>query len=119
MSRYVDIEITRQAKPVSEASFGTMLILGTQKTAAYKVYKNEELGVIKTDFGEFSEEYKVAKAHFEQESKPSQVAILGILYDNAVDNPSVLTVALDNLIKTNNDFYYLAVLNKEMRKLLL
>jgi hypothetical protein len=106
MSRYVKVEITRQTKPTPEEGFGTLLFLGTSKALPYKEY--EEADEVKADFGEVSEEYKLAKAYLEQEPKPLKIAGFGVLYDPTTDTPDVLTNELDTLIQTHNDFYYLA-----------
>ncbi|KOP82007.1 hypothetical protein AMS60_05620 [Bacillus sp. FJAT-21945] len=106
MSRYVDVEITRQTKPLSEVGYGTLLILATSKALAYKEY--EELDSLKADFAVDTDEYKLAKAHLDQDPKPLRVAVYGVVYDALAQEPTVLTGALDTLIKTHNDFYYLS-----------
>ncbi|WP_205651884.1 DUF3383 family protein [Bacillus infantis] len=105
MSRYVNVTISRQTKPVSEAGFGLALILGTSKDSAYKTYS--DLDQVKVDFDDTTEEFKLASAILNQEPKPEKVAILGVAYDSESESYSVLTNALDELVKVNNDFYYL------------
>lgn len=100
---YVDVTITRQTTAVSQKGFGMPLILATSKAQAYKEYT--DVSGIGTDFGTNSNEYKLASAIFGQSPKPAKVAVYGILY--AGTTPSDLTTALDTLVKTNDDWYYL------------
>lgn len=106
MSRYVNVKITRETKPTSEEGFGTLLILATSKALAYKEYK--DLDALEVDFTNTTKEYKLASSFFSQEPTPLKVAVLGVVYDGGAGNPTTLTGALDELIKTQNDFYYLA-----------
>lgn len=105
-NRYVNVTITRQTKAVSQAGFGLPLILSTEKDAAYKEYT--ELSGIGTDYGETSETYKLANAIMGQNPRPAKVAVFGTLYDAAVGVATDLSAALNELVKTHDDFYYLA-----------
>lgn len=103
--RYVDVQITRETKPLSEKGFGLPLALATSKAFAYKVYT--DISEVPADFAETTEEYKMLSRMFGQNPRPAEIAVYGVLYDNAVDTPTELTAALNELIKTHNDFYYL------------
>ena len=105
MSRYVDVKITRETKPLSEEGYGTLLILGTSKVSGYKEYKN--LAAVKNDFDANTEEYKLAQSYFNQEPAPIKVAIASVVYDEGAGSVDTLTNALDEINNKNSDYYYL------------
>lgn len=108
MSRYVDSVITRETGSVSRAGFGTVLVLGTSKGAAYKEYMAEEaVSGVTTDFGAESNEVKLVEAIMGQNPRPSKVAVLGVLYTEGTSQPSELTAALSTLMLTKPDWYFL------------
>lgn len=102
--RYVDVQITRETKPISEKGFGLPLVLATSKAVAYKEYTGIEDVAI--DFAEGTEEYNLFSRMFGQNPRPTEIAVHGIVYDSLTDEPTLLTAALNDLIKTHNDFYY-------------
>jgi hypothetical protein len=104
-NRYVDVVITRQTKAVSQAAFGLSLVLSTDKNADYKEYT--DLTGVSTDFGAESETYKLASAIFGQTPRPEKIAIYGLIYDSAINTPSELVVALNELVDEHNEFFYL------------
>jgi len=104
-NRYVDVTITRQTKAVSEKGFGLPLVLATSKNLGYKVYT--DIDQVTTDFATTTEEYKLLSRMFGQNPRPAEIAVFGVQYDNAMDTPETLVTALNDLVKTNNDFYYL------------
>ncbi|MED5050658.1 DUF3383 family protein [Anoxybacillus rupiensis] len=105
-NRYVDVTITRQTKPVSEKGFGTPLVLATSKNLAYKVYT--DIDQVTADFATTTEEYKLLACMFEQDPRPSEIAVYGVQYSSETGDPADLTSALDTLIAMGrNDFYYL------------
>lgn len=104
-NRYVDVTITRQTKAVSEKGFGTPLVLATSKNLPYKVYT--EIDQVASDFATTTEEYKLLSRMFGQNPRPAEIAVFGVQYNGANGDPDTLVSALNDLIKTNNDFYYL------------
>lgn len=104
-NRYVDVTITRQTKAVSEKGFGTPLVLATSKNLPYKVYT--EINQVASDFATTTEEYKLFSRMFGQNPRPAEIAVFGVQYDEALGDPKTLVTALNDLIKTHNDFYYL------------
>lgn len=102
-NRYVDVIITRQTKAVSEKGFGTPLVLATSKNLPYKVYT--EIDQVASDFATTTEEYKLFSRMFGQSPRPAEIAVYGVQYDGT--DPNTLVNALNTLIQTNNDFYYL------------
>lgn len=103
--KYVDVQITRETKPISEKGFGLPLILGTTKAAPYKVYR--EIEDVVADHAVDTREYKMAQREFGQEPRPQEIAMYGVEYDNAVDSTDVLIAGLNELVKKHKDFYYL------------
>jgi Protein of unknown function (DUF3383) len=105
-NHYVTVTITRQTKAVSEKGFGTPLVLATSKNLAYKVYTDIEQ--VTEDFATTTEEYKLLSRMFGQNPRPAEIAVYGVQYDNATDDPTELTSALNTLVTMGkNDFYYL------------
>jgi len=104
-NRYVDVTITRQTKAVSEKGFGTPLVLAKSKNLPYKVYT--EIDQVASDFATTTEEYKLLSRMFGQNPRPAEIAVFGVQYDEAKGDPKTLVTALNDLIKTHNDFYYL------------
>lgn len=104
-NRYVDVTITRQTKAVSEKGFGTPLVLSTSKNLPYKVYTDIEQ--VANDFATTTEEYKLFSRMFGQNPRPAEIAVFGVQYNGTSGDPAVLVDALNTLIQTHNDFYYL------------
>lgn len=105
MSRFVEVNITRQTKPVSEKGFGLPLVLATSKALEYKVYT--DITEVVNDFAESTKEYKLLNRMFGQNPSPSEIAVYGVVYDAAKGDLTALTSALNTLLLTHNDFYYL------------
>lgn len=104
-NRYVTVTITRQTKAVSEKGFGTPLVLSTSKNLPYKVYTDIEQ--VANDFATTTEEYKLFSRMFGQNPRPAEIAVFGVQYNGTSGDPAVLVDALNTLIQTHNDFYYL------------
>ncbi|MEH6943388.1 DUF3383 family protein [Bacillus sp. JJ722] len=104
-NRFVTVNITRQTKPVSEKGFGLPLVFATSKPFEYKVYRDISDAV--DDFATDTKEYKMLSRMFGQNPKPAEIAIFGVQYDSETGSPTDLVTALNTLIKTHNDFYYL------------
>lgn len=96
------VNITKLTKSVSQAGFGLPLILGTSKAVPYALYGGIE--AVGQAFGIESKEYKIASRMFGQNPSPQEIAMLGVLYD---EDPTSLVEALNTLIDTNNDWYFL------------
>ncbi len=104
-SRFVEVNITRETKPVSEKGFGLPLMLATSKALNYKVYT--DISEVAEDFEETSREYKLATRMFGQSPKIRELACYGVEYTSGTDDVNVLSAALNKLVKTDNDWFYL------------
>lgn len=105
MSRHVKVDITRETKPVSEKGFGLPLMLATSKLLDYKVYT--DISEVAEDFAETTREYNLANRMFGQSPKIAELACYGINYVPEADEVTVLVAALNDLVVTNNDWFYL------------
>lgn len=99
--RYVDVQISRETKPISEKGFGLPLLLATSKELEYKEYTGIE--DVAADFDESTKEYKLLSRMFGQTLRPAEIAVHGFAYAN---DATKLTSTMNDLIKTHNDFYY-------------
>lgn len=105
MSRFVEVDITRETKPVSERGFGLPLMLATSKAINYKVYT--DISGVAEDFNVTSREYKLASRMFGQSPKIAELAVYGVSYVPDADATAVLTASLNELLVVNNDWFYL------------
>jgi len=101
----IDITITRETMPLSQAGFGMPLVLGTSKAQEYKEYT--DLDEVADDFQTEDPEYKFANAIFRQSPRPSQLAIRSIDHNHETDPASDLVDELNELVEKNNDWYFL------------
>lgn len=71
----VNVQITRQTQSVSEAGFGTLLILGTNKRFNDLIRYYTSMEGVAEDFSPEDDEYVAAQAVFSQPITPDQIAI--------------------------------------------
>jgi hypothetical protein len=108
MSKYVDVVITRQTQAVTQKGFGLPLILSTDKELSYTEYAGDTaLADIGEEFGTNSNTYKLASAILSQTPRVEKVAVYGIGTYQEGDPATELSAALNTLILTHNDWYYL------------
>ena len=104
-NRYVDVVITRQTQPTSQDGFGLPLVFSTEKALAYKEYGS--LAEVAIDFTSDKNTYKLAAAIFGQTPSVSKIAIYGIATYLVGDPVTELTDALNTLVLTKNDWFFL------------
>ncbi|QDQ03155.1 DUF3383 domain-containing protein [Lysinibacillus fusiformis] len=104
-SRFVEVNITRETKPVAEKGFGLPLMLATNIDLDYKIYT--DISEVAEDFVETTREYKLATRMFGQSPKIRELACYGTSYISGTDDVTALPAALNDLVKTNNDWFYL------------
>lgn len=97
--RDIQVVISRDTKAVTQAGFGSVLILATSKDHEYTEYM--DLQAIASDFAEDTKEYKIANRILGQNPRPEKVSIAGISYDGT--NPTDLITALNSI---DGDFYF-------------
>ena len=109
ISNIVNVSITRQTKTVSQAGFGTMLILTpvAEPLPANRVSFYSSIDEIADDFPSNTDAYKAAAAAFSQNPRPERVAVGR--YIGSGQNAETITEAL-NACKEENDEWYALVL---------
>ena len=103
MIKDVNVIISRETASLTQAGFGMPLILSTNANVEYKEYTT--LAQVAEDYPETTEAYKMANRIFAQSPHPSKLAMYGISYGGS--NTSELIQALNQLVDTKNDWYFL------------
>lgn len=98
----VEVIVTRETQPLTQAGFGMPLILATHAAVPYAEYTN--IADVADDYPETTAAYKIAARVLGQSPRPSRIAMVGVEY---VDDPTTLTAALNDLVQTHNDWYFL------------
>lgn len=83
LSDIVNVQISRQTQAVSEAGFGTLMILGTHKRFNDKIRFYSSLADVAEDFEQTDAEYIAAQDVFSQSITPDRIAIGRRTVDNA------------------------------------
>lgn len=103
----VNVTITRQGQSVSQAGFGTPLILGTNAAFAERSREYTSLTSVASDFADTTDEYKAAQAIFAQTPKPKKLRV-----GRKAADPETYTQALDAIKAENNDWYGLILTSR-------
>lgn len=98
----VEVIVTRETQPMTQAGFGMPLILATNGKKEYAEYTN--IADVADDYPETTAAYQIASRVFGQSPSPSRIAIVGVEYE---DDPLELTTVLNDLVQTNDDWYFL------------
>lgn len=98
----VEVIVTRETQPLTQAGFGMPLILATHAAVPYAEYTS--IADVAEDYPETTAAYKIAARVLGQSPSPSRIAMVGVEY---VDDPTTLTAALNDLVQTHNDWYFL------------
>jgi len=104
----INVNIVRETGGVSQAGFGTALILSST-AHAYTVYTS--LADLVADFATDTVVYKMASALMGQAIKPERFAVAGVEYEAGVDPVTDLSAFLNLLVADGKDFY--AVLQEQ------
>lgn len=105
----VEIVITDQTRPLTQAGFGLPLIFGTAAAVPYREYTS--IQDVVADYDESTDVYKAAAAIFSQEPRPQKIAAFSIA--RAEPTAGDLAAALNQLIQTHNDWYWLIYAPRE------
>ena len=98
----VEVIVTRETQPLTQAGFGMPLILATHAAVPYAEYTS--IADVAEDYPETTAAYKIAARVLGQSPRPSRIAMVGVEY---IDDPTTLTTALNDLVQTHNDWYFL------------
>ncbi|NLU42207.1 MAG: DUF3383 domain-containing protein [Firmicutes bacterium] len=106
--RDVEIVITDQTRPLTQAGFGLPLVLGTGKDQAYQEVSSltELEGFDATD-----EVYQAVASILRQSPRPQTVAVYSSARSEAA--PGDLAAALNALVGTHNNWYWLVFAPRE------
>lgn len=99
------INITKLTTAVTQAGFGLPLILATNVTKEYMEFAS--LAEVEAEYASTTKAYDIAAAIFAQNPKLPQIAIVGVSWTEGVDNVSVLSAALNVLVESENDWFFL------------
>jgi hypothetical protein len=102
MIKDVEVIVSRETAALTQAGFGLPFILATHGAVPYAEYT--DLSSVAEDYAESTEGYKMAARLFGQSPRPAKIAMAGVEYD---DQPNTLVQALNELVETHNDWYFL------------
>lgn len=105
MIQDVEVIITRETAALTQAGFGLPLILATNADVPYGEYT--DIASVADDYDETTAAYKIAARVLGQAPSPPMVAMVGVEYDPETDTPDALVAALNELVETRNDWYFL------------
>lgn len=103
MAKDFVVNISKLTKGVTQRGFGLILIFDTTVAHQYTLY--DGIDALAEDFQATTDTYKIASRIFGQNPKPQQVAVFGI--DNSAGQPTDLVTALNTLVESNNDWFFL------------
>jgi len=75
LSDIVNVQITRETQTVSQAGFGTLMILGLHKAFNERIKFYSNMTEVSADFSSYQPEYIAAQDVFSQSPRPVQLAI--------------------------------------------
>jgi hypothetical protein len=101
----VNVQITRQTRAVTQASFGVALIVGSNGSFSQPLRYYGSLSSVLSDYAATTPEYLAAQAYFSQEPSPNRIAIgrRGLTAGNS------LVEDLTELKNYDNSWYGLAI----------
>src|SRR5690606_3525174 len=101
--RDVEVVITRETRAVTQAGFGTPMILATNRDFPYTTFT--ELSGVAEYFEPSTRAYQMANRIFGQTPRPVRLAIYGVEFDPATDPVDDLITELNKVAE--QDFYFL------------
>jgi hypothetical protein len=109
LSSIVNVQITRETQSVSEAGFGTLMILGTNKNWNDLVRQYANMQEVATDFNPYDKEYIAAQDFFAQPVTPPFLLIgrrtvdtVGIDVETAMPAQTYTATINDNDVSINS-----------------
>lgn len=114
MSRFIDISITDETTPVSQAGFGLGLIFDPDNEYSYTEVR--ELSDVPEEAGELSE--AMANQYLSQQSNPGVVSMVGKEVGGmGGDDPETISEALNQIMEKENDWYGLLLASREQSEI--
>lgn len=101
--RDVEVVITRETRAVTQAGFGTPMILATNKNFPYTTFT--ELSAVAEQFDPSTRAYQMANRIFGQTPRPVRLGIYGVEFDPETDSVNELIAELNKVAE--KDFYFL------------
>ncbi len=100
--RVITVNITRQTKPIPQAGFGVIAIIGENSSSGNRIDFYTDLSGVEggLDNGTADPEYDSAASAFSQSPKPTKVAIIHVDYPT-----ESYTDALNDAVDVNDTFY--------------
>lgn len=105
------VNIRDATRGIAQKGFNLVLLLSTEMAQEYKVYI--EAAEVAEDFGADSKTAKAAQSFFAQDPTPGSLAVLGIVRDPDAPSCDELSVALNSLMESHNDWFYLMCTSHE------
>lgn len=101
--RDVEVVITRETRAVTQAGFGTPMILTTDRNFPYTTFT--DLSAVAEHFEPSARVYQMANRIFGQTPRPVRLAIYGVEFDHDTDSVDDLIFELNKVAE--QDFYFL------------
>ncbi len=113
MSRFIDISITDDTTPISQAGFGLGFILDpvAADTDEYEYTEVREIGDIPEDATQLASD--MANQYLSQTPNPGVVAMAGVYIDETDGTYETITEALNGIAEENSDWYGLLLASRE------
>lgn len=97
----VEVIVTRETQALTQAGFGLPLIVSADSNKGYAEFTS--LSEVSEKYSEETNAYKMANRVFGQSPRPPKIAMFGV----DAEGPSEITAALNELVETKNDWYFL------------
>jgi len=113
VSRFIDISITDDTTPISQAGFGLGFILDpvAEEASEYDYTEVREIDDIPEDATELASD--MANQYLSQTPNPGVVAIQGVYIDETDGTYESITDALNSIAEENSDWYGLLLASRE------
>ncbi|MFP4015806.1 MAG: DUF3383 family protein [Halanaerobiales bacterium] len=117
MSRFIEVNITDQTKPVSQDGFGTAFLLEpvTNETDEYDYTEVRSIDDIPEAAGELAED--MANAYLSQSPTAGVINMQGIYVDETEGTATDIADALDLVYEDNDDWYGLLLASREQSEI--
>ena len=117
MSRFIDVNITDDTTPISQAGFGLGFILDPVESEMdeYDYTEIMDLEDVPENASELAED--MVNQYLSQTPNPGNVAIQGVYIDGTDGTAEDVGDALDQVVEENNDWYGLLLASREQTEI--